>query len=119
MLLLRARYYESKSFPYGIVILNEGGYLKDISKKLKLSKTDIHQTIVKFRNPLSLQDLHIMHRSGSPRVTSQRDGNAFSNQFEQENLVGLVATVPLSNQADPIFLNTLPSILSGDHPFGR
>ena len=51
--------------------LKEEGYLgRQISKKPKLSKTEIHQTTVKFRNFVNFQDLH---RSGNLRVTSRRD----------------------------------------------
>ena len=54
-----------------IVTFNEEGYSeRQISKKLKFSKTAIHQAIVKFQNFGSFQDLH---RSERPRVTSQRD----------------------------------------------
>ena len=54
-----------------IINLNKEGYSeKQILKKLKLSKTAIHQAIAKFRNFVSFQDLH---RPVSPRVTSQRD----------------------------------------------
>ena len=54
-----------------IIILKEEWYLgRQISKKLNLGKTEIHQTTVKFRKFVSFQDLH---RSESPRVISQRN----------------------------------------------
>ena len=54
-----------------IVTLHEEGYSeRQILNRVKFSKTAVHQAIVKFRNCGSFQDLH---RSGRPRVTSQRD----------------------------------------------
>ena len=53
------------------VALNKEGYFeRQISMKLKFSKTAIYQAIVKFRNFRSFQDLN---RSGKSKVTSQRD----------------------------------------------
>ena len=53
------------------LLLQQEGYLgRQISKNLKLSKTEIHRTTVKFRNFVSFQDLL---RSGNPRVASHRD----------------------------------------------
>ena len=54
-----------------IVTLNKEGYSEQqISKKLKFSKTAIHQVIAKFQNFGSFQDLHRSRRS---RVTSQKN----------------------------------------------
>jgi len=54
-----------------IVTLHEEGYSeKQISEKLKFSKTAIHQPVVKFKTYASFQDLS---GGGRPKVTSQRD----------------------------------------------
>ena len=76
-----------------IATVNKVGYLgRQISKKLKLRNTAIHQAIVIFRNFVSFQDLHW---SGSPRVTSQRDNYLIKwmvvRSLISSNWVGLVA----------------------------
>ena len=45
---------------------------KQVSKKLKFSKTAIHQAIVRFPNFESFQDLY---KSGRSRVTSQKENH--------------------------------------------
>jgi len=54
-----------------IIILHEKGYSeRQISDKLKFSKTLIHQAVARLKMFGSLQDLS---RTGRPKVTSQRD----------------------------------------------
>ena len=97
-----------------IVTLTKEGYLKrQILKNLKLSKTEIHQTTVKFRNYVSFQD---SCGSGYLRVYLPKgwspdkiDGSAFINQFKQENWVSLVAQRYSYYNADSIFLLELVS----------
>ena len=64
-----------------IVTLNEEGYSeRQISKKLKFSKTAIHSAIVKFQNFGSFQDLH-----SSGRPSDKENGSTFTYHFKQEN----------------------------------
>jgi len=53
------------------IILNEKGYSeRQISEKLKFSKTAIYQAVARFKMFGSFQDLS---RAGRPKVTSPRD----------------------------------------------
>jgi len=54
-----------------ILILYEEGYTeRQISDKLKFSKTAIHQAVARFKRFGSFQDLS---RTGRPKVASQRN----------------------------------------------
>ena len=54
-----------------IVILRQEGYTeRAISERLAVSKTPVHQAVVKFKNCVSYSDCK---RSGRPRKTTQRD----------------------------------------------
>ena len=90
------------------VALNEEGYSeRQISNKLKFSKTAIYQAMVKFRNFGSFQYLH---RSGRPKLTSQRDDHLIKwmvvRPVKQENWVDVVAQRCRHRcyKVEPIFL---------------
>jgi len=78
-----------------IVTLHEEGYSeRQISEKLKFSKTAIHQPVVKFKTYASFQDLS---GGGRPKVTRKRwshdkeDGSMLTHHFKQKDSIQFVA----------------------------
>ena len=71
-----------------IVALHEVGFSeREISVKVNVSKTAVHQAICKFQTTGKYTDLK---RSGRPRKTTTRDkkdGNAISHNLLQENKI--------------------------------